>query len=305
MNRGNLIDLNGVDCVSLFSGGLDSALGVLSFVAQGAHPLLISHAYRGDNGRQRLVRAKAFPELSRFAAHLRPFWPGSGGHDTTMRSRSFDFLALAAVGATAAAAKDSGARMRLYVPENGFIAINAPLTRRRVGSLSTRTTHPHYLHLMQELFNGLGIAADIENPYGFNTKGEMVRTWKDSVAFTAMAGDTVSCGKWKRRHVQCGRCVPCLIRRASFHAAGVPDPTPRYESPLLTNVLASQDVEERGDLLALMGAVRLLGKPALSAKVGAPGPLPVERAARASYEAVVSRGLAEIKSYLAASGIPV
>jgi hypothetical protein len=304
MRRGRRADLGGVDCISLFSGGLDSALGVLQLVQDGARPLLVSHAYRGDDAKQRLVRSRAFPGLPRFAANLRPYWPGSGGHDTTMRSRSFDFLALAAVGASAVPSDREG-RMPLYVPENGFIAINPPMNSRRIGSLSTRTTHPNYLGLVQEIFDGLGLGVTIKNPHEFDTKGEMVERWKAAPAFVAMAGETVSCGKWKRRNEQCGRCLPCLIRRASFHAAGIPDSTPSYERVSLADVLANPHGEERGDLLAVMGAIGLLGTSALSSRVGASGPLPEDAAIRARYENVLSRGLIELKGFLTASGIQV
>jgi hypothetical protein len=151
----------------------------------------------------------------------------------------------------------------------------------------------------------LGLAVSINNPHEFDTKGEMVERWKATAEFQAMAGGTVSCGKWKRRNKQCGRCLPCLIRRASFHAAGVPDPTPGYERDLLIDVLASPNGEERGDLLAVMGAVRLPGTPGLSTRVGASGPLPSDPATRSSYEGVVSRGLNELKRFLIASGIQV
>ena len=104
---------------------------------------------------------------------------------------------------------------------------------------------------------------------------------------------------------QCGRCLPCLIRRASFHNAGVPDPTPGYERDLLSEVLASPNGEERGDLLAVMGAVRLPGASSLSTRVGASGPLPLNPETRSGYEDVVSRGLDELKRFLVASGIQV
>jgi len=151
----------------------------------------------------------------------------------------------------------------------------------------------------------LGLAVMITNPHEFDTKGEMVERWKATAEFRAMAGETVSCGKWKRRNQQCGRCLPCLIRRASFHTAGVPDPTPGYERDLLTNVLDSPNGEERGDLLAVMGAMRLPGTPGLSTRVGASGPLPQDMMTRARYEGVVSRGLDELRGFLIASGIQI
>ena len=46
-------------------------------------------------------------------------------------------------------------KLDIYVPENGFISINTPLTRRRIGSLSTRTTHPYFINSLQLIFNKL------------------------------------------------------------------------------------------------------------------------------------------------------
>ena len=61
----------------------------------------------------------------------------------------------------------------LLVPENGLIALNVPLDETRVGSFSTRTTHPFYLSLWNELLVGLGLNLSVKNPYWNKTKGEM------------------------------------------------------------------------------------------------------------------------------------
>ena len=47
-SRHRLIKLKVLDCVSLFSGGLDSAIGAIDLLAAGRAPLLVSHAYKGD-----------------------------------------------------------------------------------------------------------------------------------------------------------------------------------------------------------------------------------------------------------------
>jgi hypothetical protein len=38
VNGRKLINLEGLDCVSLFSGGLDSAIGVIDFLSSGRKP---------------------------------------------------------------------------------------------------------------------------------------------------------------------------------------------------------------------------------------------------------------------------
>ena len=58
VNGRKLINLEGLDCVSLFSGGLDSAIGVIDFLSSGRKPLLISHSYKGDKTKQDQIAHK-------------------------------------------------------------------------------------------------------------------------------------------------------------------------------------------------------------------------------------------------------
>jgi hypothetical protein len=300
--RGYVADLSKANLVCLFSGGLDSAIGMINLAAEGFHPLLVSHSYPSDKSRQEKILALTATEFPRFATAAHPQWTGHP-FDTSMRGRSFNFLALAAVAASVVQQRRDIARVRLVIPENGFIAINPPLSERRVGSLSTRTTHPYFLGLMQETFNGLDINADIENPFEEKTKGEMLLSCLDPQLLSSISALTVSCGKWKRKHQQCGRCVPCLIRRIAFHSAGVPDPTPGYTHLSLPVALA--DPDNRSDIIALSRAVGWIGTKQIARWVGASGPLPFAPSAQKKYEYVVERGLVEARRFFVANGIPV
>ena len=93
---------------------------------------------------------------------------GVPAEDST-RGRSFLFFATGAL-----AGSGFGQPCRLLAPENGLIALNVPLDQLRLGSLSTRTTHPFYIARWNELLQQLGIPVMIENPYWDKTKGEMV-----------------------------------------------------------------------------------------------------------------------------------
>ena len=68
----------------------------------------------------------------------------------------------------------SGDVVELLIPENGFISLNIPLTPLRVGTFSTRTTHPLFISQMQDILDALGINVRLSNPYQFKTKGEML-----------------------------------------------------------------------------------------------------------------------------------
>lgn len=138
------------------------------------------------------------------------------------------------------------------------------------------------------------------NPYQFHTKGEMLRDCRDPTTLANVAARTVSCGKWKRKNKQCGRCVPCIIRRAAFYAAGIEDGTP-YRFRKLAAAMSDED--ERDDLLAMTLAVEKARTGPLAPWVALSGPLPTDRATRDGYVDVFRRGMDEIEAYLHSQGL--
>jgi hypothetical protein len=304
--RGRLTRLAGHDCVCLFSGGLDSTIGVLDIMAADKRPVLISHSYRGDAGRQGFVRARLPVSVSQFAAIANPVSRLEEDNDVQMRTRSFNFLAYGAiVAATMSEHHIVQGPVDLHVPENGLIALNPPLTRRRIGSLSTRTTHPHFLFLMQRILDDLEIPVRIiTRPYDTMTKGEMLTACADQTTLVAVAAHTVSCGKWKRTGQQCGRCVPCLIRRAAFHGAGMEDATGYApEGQDLADVMTTERF--RDDLLAMILAARQMPKRDVGRWVAQSGPLSTDRTERDKLIGVANRGMAEVTAYLDNLGLLV
>lgn len=303
MRRGARIPLHGHDGACLFSGGLDSAIGVLDLLATGRRPILVSHSYRGDAERQEWVWGKLPVKVSRFAANAHPASDLGYGNDVQMRTRSFNFLAYGTlVAATLAQRSLVSEPVDLILPENGLIALNPPLTARRIGALSTRTAHPHFLGLIQRLLDDVGLPVKIITPYALRTKGEMLRECADQATLAQIAEQTVSCGKWKRTGKQCGKCVPCIIRRASFHAAGMQDLTP-YE-PDNQNLGAVLPREEAADdLMALALAARRLPTTDVARWVGRTGPLPTDTGVRQALLDVAHRGMSEVGDYLTSLGL--
>jgi hypothetical protein len=297
-SRSRVVNLANVECVSLFSGGLDSAIGALDLLGSGVRPLLVSHASKGDADKQNIVAGLLPGVCERMSVNSYPTW--AGADDDSQRTRSFQFLALGTLAAEAVARYRRLPKANLFVCENGLIALNPPLTPRRMGSHSTRTAHPHFLGSVQTLLDGAGIPVEISNPYRHVTKGEMAASHAARDWFPRFATETVSCGKWKRRNQQCGRCVPCLIRRASFHAAGVPDGTD-YQYPDLHVVMT--DEGGRDDLIAVQAALVRGGN--TERHVMNAGPLPVEAQDRQAYVQVAERGMEELRRYLASEGFAV
>lgn len=221
----------GGDGVSLFSGGLDSLIGVIDWLED--HPnstLTLSGAYDPSAEPAGADQERLFAHLqSVYSTRLYRLTSRMGirvaGAESSYRSRSFCFVAF---GLLATRFLEEG--VELIIPENGAIALNYPLTPARSGSLSTRTVHPYFLQLMRELLAALSIECTLGNPYEFKTKGEMIAECRNPDLLKRAYLDSVSCGNRKRYKVQvpgataehCGFCVPCLYRRAAIHHAGWP-----------------------------------------------------------------------------------
>ena len=226
--------------VVLLSGGADSATGALLSaldLAEDQTQLLVSHfsAPSISPFQRNLVKEinRLAPQqdslhrqinLNRTAKRLDGTTFRS---EPSSRSRSLLFLALGL-----ASAEQAGTP--LLIPENGFASLNPPLGPERRGALSTHTTHPRFLREIQAILSSVGAHGLIENPFEALTKGEMFaqlaeRVGKDKASVYLSA--TNSCAHTDARYSggppgsSCGVCFGCLVRRASFIAAGIVDAT--------------------------------------------------------------------------------
>ena len=77
-------------------------------------------------------------------------------HQKKVIPRSFLFLCIALT-----IAGIIGNDIPVYIPENGFIGLNIPLTNSRKGSCSTRTTHPYFISSFNEMLKIIGIENQI------------------------------------------------------------------------------------------------------------------------------------------------
>ncbi|MBF6513004.1 hypothetical protein IU421_01760 [Nocardia cyriacigeorgica] len=293
--------------VVLLSGGADSATGALvsrhRLPAGAGHILMSQFSQHAIAGVQRTL-----------AAEIERLVPGKGQthhrvqltrksnrmdgtafkDERSTRSRSILFLALGLAAASAA-------RTPLWIPENGFASLNPPLGPERRGSLSTKTTHPKFLSDLRQLLTALGAHGDIINPYERMTKGEMFRSLASIIgdeAASAYLSKTNSCSHADVRFAggspgsSCGVCFGCIVRRASFHAAGLTDhtnylsddTTGKYTSYLKGKSIeiAMQDFTAKGVDLATIMAMDL----------------PDGYRARDAYDLCV-RGVSELAEFLA------
>ena len=282
------------DCISLLSGGLDSLIGGIDLVSAGRRPMFVSQLAHGDSDRQRQYAAL----LGGGATHMQ--WSHgisfAGSREPSTRGRSLAFYGFAVL----AASRVTGSPVSVFIPENGFICVNPPLVPGRVASLSTRTTHPLFVAKLQELFDGLGVDVRLQLPYRFKTKGQMLLECSDQTLLSAWASDSTSCGRFRTyNRTHCGRCVPCMIRRAAFLAWGPGRDTTRYEYPSL---VGSDKSSGPDDPMAAALAVLSVHDQGLGRFLGATLAFasPVERA---SYRQVFQSGFDELEALLRADGL--
>lgn len=286
------------DIVCLLSGGLDSTIGAIDLLSNGRFPLLVSHIYQGDRKHQDEVFHALKKKPPRFEANADPRF--SNIREISMRTRSIIFLALGAVGTYAVQVANNENSVDLVVPENGFISLNAPLTNRRIGTHSTRTTHPHFIHRIQKLFDDTEISCRIVNPYQFKTKGEMVKECKNKNLLCSIVDKTVSCSVWKRKNKQCGVCVPCIVRRAALYSNGIHENSKTYLNNLTDSAVRNNE-NKRDHLYAFLIALRKFKQNA-GPRVIETGPL-YEYGEIKDFQKVYDRGLHEIEKFLNAEGI--
>lgn len=212
------------DSVVLLSGGLDSLVGAIDLADAGLKPFAISQTVRGDAKKQEEFASLIGGGLTHL--QLNHNSASGGPEETSQRARSLIFMTFGVLTATALGRYREGADVSLYVCENGFIALNPPLTGGRLGSLSTRTAHPEVLARLQRIFDAAELRVRIVNPYGAKTKGEMLRDCANQPLLREQAVRSTSCGRFQRYNYRhCGRCVPCQVRRAAFLVWGEVDGT--------------------------------------------------------------------------------
>lgn len=228
------------DRVTLFSGGLDSLIGAIDLLERGHRVVLVGHYGAGMTHQFQHDLAtkleKAYPDsVKAVLTYVDPPHIQNAEREITKRTRSLLFLML---GLTAADCV--GSEVPVDVAENGLITLNVPMTDSRNGSLSTRTTHPHFVEELKELLAALNLKHPIDFPYRTQTKGEMLTNCSNRRLIRKLSKRSMSCAhpeaaRWAGASpgTHCGHCVPCLIRRASMYAAGFDDAD--YTCDVITN----------------------------------------------------------------------
>ena len=301
------------DAVSLFSGGLDSLIGVIDWLEQPPprHLLLVGHhdphvpgPYSDQQALLEPLRQSYQGRIKSVLARVSHSQEVIDETEITLRGRSLIFVALGVFVASAL-----GPNVPLLIPENGTIALNVPLTPSRRGSCSTRTAHPYYLSALSQILARVGLTNPISNPLENKTKGEAIAQCRNQAFLNTVAHLAVSCAKrnrrmhWKRRQAKsCGYCMPCIYRRAAMHSVGWDDEV--YGDDICAGEVNLDDAGETpNDLRACFS---FLNRKATNVEIAtmlmANGRLDPPRLR--AYSAMVSRTMDEIRALLRAKASP-
>lgn len=219
--------------------------------------------------------------------------------DLNQRSRSFLFIAISLW-----AMSGTKNLHELLMPENGLIALNVPLDYLRNGSHSTRTTHPYYLKLWNEIAGDI-FGYSIRNPYWNKTKGEMASECLNKEVLKIAMGQSFSCSSVNSasihsgRSQHCGHCLPCIIRRAAMHKAfGDFDPSEYMDSSVTAMM---NDRGHSGEQLRSFqyAITKLKENPAASKfYIHIPGPLDMDEVYLNELADTYCRGLIEVDTWI-------
>lgn len=154
------------------------------------------------------------------------------------------------------------------------------------------------MRMLQELLEGLGIEASLLMPYRFKTKGEVLQECADQAVLEKYACDTTSCGRFRTyNRMHCGRCVPCMVRKAAIHHWGHADTTNHKFSSLSSSGKTSAD-----DPMAVACAVLSAEQLGVDSFLGATLYF-APQIDRQHYRRVIEQGLSELAVLLRRNGI--
>jgi 7-cyano-7-deazaguanine synthase in queuosine biosynthesis len=260
------------DEVILFSGGLDSLAGAVDKLAHGRKVALVSHRSASKiAGAQKLLVEQMRQRFGADNVRHVPVWANLDGtisHETTHRTRSFLFVALA----TVAARLFKLDRIGIY--ENGVVSLNLPPVGQVVGARATRTTHPQALAGFRSVLSALlGRDFDVNNPFAWLTKRDIVGGIASNgcAEFIRNARSCTRVHDMTKLHPHCGQCSQCLDRRFAVLAAGQEDQDPgeAYKVDLLLGERpAGPDREMALAYVRSASKIRQMGDVAFFARYG-------------------------------------
>lgn len=229
------------DCVVLFSGGVDSLCAAVEvFKEHTLKPALVSHwsTPMVDHRQEALVGhlRSLIPQWFFPRATILVNKARSREREITQRTRSFLFASLAAEVASALGISD------VILTDNGVVSLNLPINDQLVGALASRSTHPKFINLFNNLIrDALPHAPQLRNPLWNRTRTEALGILEGS-RVPELLQETNSCSHGRglpNVTPHCGTCSQCIDRRFASIAAGLEhhDLVQRYKADIFRDEL--------------------------------------------------------------------
>lgn len=223
--------------VSALSGNMDEALCI-----------------RVTNQRARRKRGENFFTQIPFKVE------GHGSKESSFRSRGFQFSVVTAIAAHLSNVS------RIMVTESGQGALGPVLLPLHKVYADYRN-HPTSFRKIEKFIKAtLGYKIQFEQPRLWSTKGQTLRAFLDLPGKSKEnLTSTRSC--WQKRRIvnagsrkQCGLCAACLLRRLSFHAAGIDEAPDTYvisdlSASDVNNALSAISQKSDRDIMIEYGSV--------------------------------------------------
>lgn len=300
-----------VDTVSLFSGGMDSLISTINYLTAEKKLLLISHASDPTTkSSQNKVRSELSEYFGENFFNQITLWTDFSSvtpkeKEKTTRSRSFLFISLAVF-----TSQSFANVQKIEIPENGLIALNIPLDSLRIGAHTTRTTHPYYLNLWNDVLSKHNFDFRMNNSYWSKTKGEMALECANKELLAKILPLSSSCSSSTKARfsvsspdTHCGHCVPCLVRRAAIFKGIYPKNDETEYVHNIPELLV--DKKDRGlQLKSFLYAIdRVKCRPHIAkVLIHGTGNLKGDHDYLRQLESVYSRGMFEVDDFIRASG---
>lgn len=197
-------------CITLFSGGLDSLAGAYYNYSNNISSDYVGYVNKSEERTHQIQLQSFYSQVF-----------STDGSEIDIRNkyqkqktfffqstRSLLYLSLAISRAISNGTKE----IRMY--ENGILSLNPEF-----GRYTTKTTHPKTIFLYNELLMSLGSDIRILNKFEYQTKGEIIANM--NLEFKSQIKNTFTCGKSRAgrdyNHTgQCGTCIPCILRKISL-----------------------------------------------------------------------------------------
>lgn len=226
------------DCISMFSGGIDSLYSTIELIEEGKKPLLFSHksAIKIKTYRDNLVSLLN----NDYDIRLDKWELGINSKkdiavEETQRSRGFLYAVLGSAFAKCMGLRD------VYLSDNGIVTFNLKYTDQIKETMNTRSTNPKFMYLFNELTKLIwrDEAPEVKNKLLWLTRGEVVQKLKEKNK-SYLLHDNFSCAhprQSSKAQPHCGVCSQCIDRRIAVDWADINDddePRFHYQKDIFT-----------------------------------------------------------------------